>query len=217
MKPVFVLAALLLSFGAQAQDIQFNQGGFGPGGRFGQDDRGPRQGDDWQRGPRHPGQGPDWGRPDRPGRGDQQVVSCASGDRRPNRCFLADGLIRDVRLVRQLSRAACVEGRTFGFDRNSIWVTNGCRGEFLVTTERGGHGPGRPGPGPRPEPRSELVHCKSSDYRYASCGVRGQVEAIRVERQYSSAACIEGRTFGLDRNAIWVNQGCEATFRVYLR
>lgn len=145
------------------------------------------------------------------------MIACASNDRRPVRCRV-DGFVRDVRLLRQLSRAACVEGRTFGFDRDSIWVADGCRGEFLVSADRG-HGPGRPGfpfP-PRPEPRSEVVHCKSSDYRYASCGVRGRIEAVRVERQHSNAACVEGRSFGFDRDFIWVDQGCEATFRVYLR
>lgn len=228
MKSFFVLAALLLSFGAQAQDsFDFNQGGFGPGGRFGHDDRGPWRGDDgFGRGPRGPGR--DWddrgpgrpGRPDwgRPGRGDDQIIACASNDRRPTRCRV-EGFVRDVRLIRQLSRAACVEGRTFGFDRDSIWVADGCRGEFLVQTDRFGR-PGRPGfpgrPG-RDEPRSESVRCKSSDYRYASCGVRGRIEAVRIERQHSNAACIEGRSFGFDRDFIWVDQGCEATFRVYLR
>jgi hypothetical protein len=134
------------------------------------------------------------------------MVSCASNDNRPNRC-LVDGLIRDVRLVRQHSRSACVEGRTFGFDRNSIWVSGGCRGDFLVSAERF-H---------RPEPRSESIRCKSSDYRYASCGVRGRIEAVRVERQHSNAACVEGRSFGFDRDYVWVDNGCEATFRVYLR
>ena len=32
-----------------------------------------------------------------------------------------------VRMVRQLSRAACIEGRSWGVDDNGIWVQDGCR------------------------------------------------------------------------------------------
>jgi hypothetical protein len=37
-----------------------------------------------------------------------------------------------VRLKRQISRDACIEGQTWGFDRNGIWVTKGCRAEFQI-------------------------------------------------------------------------------------
>ena len=37
-----------------------------------------------------------------------------------------------VRLVKQLSREACVEGVSWGFDRDGIWADQGCRAEFAV-------------------------------------------------------------------------------------
>ena len=37
-----------------------------------------------------------------------------------------------VRLGKQLSREACVEGVSWGFDREGIWVDQGCRAEFAV-------------------------------------------------------------------------------------
>ena len=37
-----------------------------------------------------------------------------------------------VRLVKQLSREACLEGVSWGFDRDGIWVDQGCRAEFAV-------------------------------------------------------------------------------------
>ena len=37
-----------------------------------------------------------------------------------------------VRLERQLSQEACVEGVSWGFDRDGIWVDEGCRAEFRV-------------------------------------------------------------------------------------
>lgn len=42
----------------------------------------------------------------------------------------------EVRMVRQLSRADCIEGRTWGVNRHSVWVKDGCRAEF----ESGGGG-----------------------------------------------------------------------------
>ncbi|HEX6750613.1 MAG TPA: DUF3011 domain-containing protein [Longimicrobium sp.] len=37
-----------------------------------------------------------------------------------------------VRLVDQLSDRACVGGRTWGYTRNAIWVSGGCRARFQV-------------------------------------------------------------------------------------
>ncbi|HHA2561484.1 TPA: DUF3011 domain-containing protein, partial [Stenotrophomonas maltophilia] len=39
---------------------------------------------------------------------------------------------RGVRLVRQDSRSACIEGQTWGWDRRGIWVSDGCRAQFQV-------------------------------------------------------------------------------------
>ena len=43
---------------------------------------------------------------------------------------------RGVRLVQQLSRAGCWEGRTWGKTRRGVWVANGCRADFEVGTYR---------------------------------------------------------------------------------
>jgi hypothetical protein len=37
-----------------------------------------------------------------------------------------------VRLKDQLSREACVQGISWGFDRDGIWVDKGCRAEFQI-------------------------------------------------------------------------------------
>jgi hypothetical protein len=37
-----------------------------------------------------------------------------------------------VRLLKQLSREACLEGVSWGFDRDGIWTDQGCRAEFAV-------------------------------------------------------------------------------------
>ena len=57
-----------------------------------------------------------------------QTFRCESDDGRTRQC---NGNGRaGVQLVRQLSRAACIQGRTWGYGRNGIWVSDGCRAEF---------------------------------------------------------------------------------------
>lgn len=76
----------------------------------------------------YPGQPPP---PDYPGYG-PQTVSCGSPQHRLLRCGVPE-YWRGVRLVQQTSHAACVEGRSWGFDRAGIWVDKGCGAQFLVT------------------------------------------------------------------------------------
>jgi Protein of unknown function (DUF3011) len=69
------------------------------------------------------------------------TVICESHNYRNAECAVSGG---PVALIRQLSTPPgdCIEGRTWGFNgyNNTIWVTNGCRGEF-----RAGYGGyGRP-------------------------------------------------------------------------
>jgi len=37
-----------------------------------------------------------------------------------------------VRLIRQNSNAACIEGSTWGWNRAGIWVDRGCGAQFMV-------------------------------------------------------------------------------------
>lgn len=76
----------------------------------------------------YPGQPPP---PDYPGYG-PQTVSCGSPQHRMLRCGVPE-YWRGARLVQQTSHAACVEGRSWGFDRAGIWVDKGCGAQFLVT------------------------------------------------------------------------------------
>ena len=41
--------------------------------------------------------------------------------------------------MRQLSRKPCVENQTWGRSRNGVWVTNGCRAEFVIGRGNGGN------------------------------------------------------------------------------
>ena len=61
------------------------------------------------------------------------TVTCESLNYRDQECPVPDG---PVALVRQLSTPPgdCIEGQTWGFNNNAIWVRNGCRAEFRVAS-----------------------------------------------------------------------------------
>lgn len=67
-------------------------------------------------------------------RGDDREVYCASNDNRGARCQMP---WRRSALSRQMSNAACIEGQTWGSDPYSVWVKDGCRGQFREA--RGGY------------------------------------------------------------------------------
>ncbi|MGZ3743669.1 MAG: DUF3011 domain-containing protein [Pseudobdellovibrionaceae bacterium] len=142
----------------------------------------------------------------------QMVITCSSSGYAYNTCFIGQP-IQYVRLASQLSRSACIEGSSWGFTNDSVWVDKGCRGNFEVVTINYGRPPG--GYPPRP-PCEESINCASSGYRFNSCypasGLR--IRYAQLSRQDSRTQCIEGETWGYDNNRIWVDKGCRGEFRV---
>ena len=120
-----------------------------------------------------------------------------------------------VRLSRRLSDAPCVLGRSWGYDRDGIWVSNGCRAVFEYRT------------GWRNDRRDDRyndrddrwfggrdrVKVESDDGRYKSKRIdtRG---GVRLLRTLSDAPCIQGRSWGYDRDRIWVDRGCRGEFEI---
>src|SRR5690349_8243404 len=47
-----------------------------------------------------------------------------------------------VELVRELSRGKCQQWKSWGYDRDGVWVDRGCRAEFRVGKDGGGIGTG---------------------------------------------------------------------------
>jgi hypothetical protein len=64
-------------------------------------------------------------------------VRCESRDNRSRTCAMSVGRNNGIRLVRQLSDTPCIEGRNWGVSRNGVWVSGGCRAEFVVSRGRG--------------------------------------------------------------------------------
>jgi Protein of unknown function (DUF3011) len=149
--------------------------------------------------------------PYHPGHHGAEIVSCGSPQYRLAHCPVP-GAWRGVRLVQQTSKAACIQGRTWGFDRGGIWVNQGCSGRFAVGSYAGGW---QPNPGWN---RDFVMACGSPQHRYNFCQVDvGKHGHVAVQRQLSSSACIRGRTWGWNRAGIWVNDGCSARFMVVRR
>jgi hypothetical protein len=66
----------------------------------------------------------------------ERYIRCESNNGRYRECRVdTDGR---VELVREFSRHRCYQWRTWGYDRRSIWVEDGCRAEFRVGRDDGG-------------------------------------------------------------------------------
>ena len=108
-----------------------------------------------------------------------------------------------VAVMRQLSRNACVRGRSWGFDGDSIWVDEGCRAEFVI-------GMSHSVPVARLD---QAVRCESVDGKPARC-MADTSAGVHLVRQISDNNCRYGRHWGYDENGIWVREGCRAEFAV---
>lgn len=148
-------------------------------------------------------------------RGGDRVVRCESGSGRSN--FCSADTRRGVELIRQLSRSACIRDQSWGWDNRGIWVSGGCRAEFRVRTGGWEQGRGRRDDHGRDPGRDEIgtgirsVRCESADGRERFCPIDTR-NGVRVSRQISRTACIEGDTWGHDRGGVWVSRGCRADF-----
>lgn len=120
----------------------------------------------------------------------------------------ATGFRGDVELVNNLGdSAACIENRTWGQRPGVIWVTRGCRAEFASI----GH------PGPRDDGNWNSgygITCTSNRGNRGECTWDRRYGRPRLAETYSRNQCIEGTSWGYDRQAdvIWVAAGCRARF-----
>jgi hypothetical protein len=137
--------------------------------------------------------------------GGAHIVTCESRDYRQEFCPVQD--VGNVTVARQRSRAPCVLNETWGWRANGIWVSGGCEADFEVSPSR------RPGP---PPGRAGNLVCESHDYRYSFCAT-GRIRDAQLVDQRSQAPCIRGRSWGVEREGIWVDDGCEGEFRVITR
>jgi len=136
-----------------------------------------------------------------------QSIRCESTDNHTRHCDMDTR--GGVFLSRRLSDASCTQGRTWGYDSRGVWVTGGCRAEF--TSGAGGYPSGY---GNDQGYGGRVVRCESQDGHSRHCSAPVQ-RGVRLLRTLSDSACIEGRTWGWDRDGVWVDRGCRAEFSVY--
>jgi hypothetical protein len=158
--------------------------------------------------PDYPG---DYGYPGNsyPGDAYTRNIRCESESRRTRNCIVDTR--GGVRISRRLSDAPCVQGRSWGYDSRSVWVSQGCRAEFIVGAGGGGYRPGqRPGGN---GDYGQTVRCESQERHQRRCNVSVR-RGVDIVRQLSRTRCVQGQNWGWDRGGIWVNGGCRAEFRI---
>ena len=125
------------------------------------------------------------------------------------RCESADGRGRTCRtpwrghsrLTRQLSNAACIEGRSWQSQQGQVYVGNGCRAEFAPRIGGGGGGSS-----------DYSVTCSSEDNRRKTCAYDPRQGRPILLQQISKTSCREGYSWGYAGNQIWVDRGCRGRF-----
>jgi hypothetical protein len=60
---------------------------------------------------------------------------------------------------------------------------------------------------------AETIRCESDRGHRRECSFDGWGR-VELLRQISRTDCIEGRTWGTERHAVWVSDGCRADFRI---
>lgn len=152
------------------------------------------------------GSGGNWG-----GSGNNQgfasEVTCRSRDNRTEQCWADTG--GRVVLLQQYSSSPCVEGQTWRYDSRSITVRNGCQARFGVGYGNWSGGWG--GGGQWGQGFAGQLECRSENNRHRRCSVPTE-NRVEMLRQFSNSECIRGRSWGHDRNGIWVDRGCQARF-----
>jgi hypothetical protein len=132
---------------------------------------------------------------------DRMEFVCASVDSRYRECQLpVDGR---ARVVKRLSDASCIEGKSYGQRGDKVWVDEGCRARFEVTRSGGGGGWGND---------AQTIQCLSDDKRYKECRV-GPGYTARLVRELSKNRCQRDSTWGTRNGVVWVTAGCRGEFQ----
>jgi hypothetical protein len=132
------------------------------------------------------------------GSGYARTLTCESSVGHVQRCAAITS--NGVQMTRQLSKRSCLENKDWGYDNRGIWVKNGCRAEFALG--------GLP---PMSSASETSLICGSENGKNHRCNAN-TLGGVTLSRQLSDSACVRGKTWGYDRNGIWVSDGCRAEF-----
>ena len=133
-----------------------------------------------------------------------RYIKCESGSGGRRHC--PTDTLGGVTMIRQLSKSQCIQHTTWGYDRKSVWVSQGCRAEFQI------------GAGHVPTVSAELgpqqVRCESDRGRERRCEI-GVWKGAELTKQLSKSPCVQGHSWGWDQRGVWVSRGCRAEFTVW--
>lgn len=132
-----------------------------------------------------------------------QALTCESKNNA--RAVCAGDLRLGVALVHEFGNNDCLLGTTWGFDDAGVWVTDGCRARFALGGYRLPAGAVPPG--------ATRVRCESSSEARVRCPATTAAGVGLVE-QLGESDCVLNRSWGYDRDGIWVRDGCRAEFAV---
>lgn len=110
-----------------------------------------------------------------------------------------------VAIVRQLGVGVCAQDETWGFDETGIWVAENCHAQFVL----GGYRL----PLDKVPETAERLTCESQDGGRKVCPTDTS-RGVGLIQQLSGSDCVLNRSWGYDRNGIWVTNGCRAEFAV---
>jgi hypothetical protein len=138
---------------------------------------------------------------------DQRLV-CESRDGREQYCSAQ--IAGSVRVLRELSRAPCVEGETWRWNSRGIYVRGGCRAEFAFRGQDDWGSGGWGGSGWGGSRYTEIV-CAARGDRENFCAAPNDGR-VRLVREQGGGQCIEGQSWRADPQGIRVRRGCVGRF-----
>lgn len=132
------------------------------------------------------------------------IIRCESYSYRRQTCA-RDLRGAEVSLIHQLSNRSC--RGNWGFNYNEVWVSNGCKADFLISHQNQGNNPNYPGY------QGGLLECRSQGTSITHCQVPDlqSIELVEEMGQYRNSC---RGNWGYSSHGVWVANGCHAQFKV---
>jgi len=120
------------------------------------------------------------------------------------------GPILSISVIKQDSQSALIQGTSFGFIGNRVWVDNGARGKFRVvyTTSRAIKVVPEEGEGAR------TIMLQSFKSKRKERIMDKDVKEVHLIKQLSQSACTLGESFGFEGSKVWVDKGARGIFKI---
>ncbi len=140
-------------------------------------------------------------------------LDCKSKNFRRKECSVK-GSVKAVFLLEQKSDTPCVEGASFGFSDDHVWVDKGCSAKFEVSYSAHTTSWGWSWLNQKGGREKRRISCKSKSFKPNTCRVAGRIHSLKLRKQKSESPCTFGVSYGYRGESVWVSDGCEGSFEV---